>query len=399
MAKNFKRKRQQNLPKGDGRRLRICLRLWDWSEWCRQVFRGVQGVAHSHPEWQLQVIASPPDSEEELGQIQWDGIMTHVPDNVSELRRLMRSRRSRIVSFTAAPATGLRGVPSVRANDMAVARAIGKHLLSGGYRRFAYVTQSRPYAFEDFRARAVLEFSKFVGRPCDFSPRADHPRTRSRTIMKWLARLEKPVGLFAFSIHEAVVVVKACAAAGIAIPDELAVVAWDDDSVQAESVSPSISAAVYPAERLGHAAATLLDRLLRGEFAPKEPVLVEPSGILHVRQSSDVSTIADRDVHLARQYILEHSGVPLAVTELVSAMEVSRSKLERDFQRVTGKTLNQAIVAAHLERSKQLLLETRWPLERVAKNAGFGTKQHFHRTFRHVEEMTPDQYRRRFGAV
>jgi LacI family transcriptional regulator len=399
MAKTFNRKRKAITAGGDGRRLRICLRLWDWSEWCRQVFRGVQGVAHSHPDWQLQVIASPPDEEEELGRMTWDGIMTHVPDNAAELRRLMRTRHSKIVSFTAATATALRGLPSVRANDAAVARAIGKHLLSGGYRRFAYVTQSRPYAFEDFRARAVQEFAKSVSRPCDFSPRADNPRTRSRTIMKWLSRLEKPVGLFAFSIHEAVVVVKACAAAGIIVPDEVAVVAWDDDSVRAESVSPSISAAVYPAERLGHAAATMLERLLRGESPPKEPVLVEPSGILHVRQSSDVSTIADRDVHLARQYILEHSSQPLAVTELVSAMEVSRSKLERDFQRVTGRTLNEAIVGAHLDRSKQLLLETRWPVERVAKNAGFGTKQHFHRTFRHAEGMTPAQYRRRFGSL
>jgi AraC family transcriptional regulator len=87
------------------------------------------------------------------------------------------------------------------------------------------------------------------------------------------------------------------------------------------------------------------------------------------------------------------------VKELIAAMQVSRSKLEQDFHRVTGKTLNQTIVAAHLERAKQLLLETRWPVERIAKSAGFGTKQHFHRTFHRAEGTTPAQYRRRYGAV
>jgi LacI family transcriptional regulator len=197
----------------------------------------------------------------------------------------------------------------------------------------------------------------------------------------------------------AIRIIQACASAGIAIPDEVAVVSWDDDSLLAESVTPSISAAVLPAERLGHEAAALLDRLLRGERPPKGPVIVEPSGLLHVRQSSDVSTIADRDVHLVIQYIQEHAASPLSVKELIAEMHLSRSKLERDFLRVTGKTLNQAIVAAHMERANQLLLETGWPLDRLARSAGFGTKRHFHRTFVRVQGITPAEYRRRFGKV
>jgi LacI family transcriptional regulator len=166
----------------------------------------------------------------------------------------------------------------------------------------------------------------------------------------------------------------------------------------AVSISPSVSGAVVPAERLGYEAATLLDRLLDGGTPPREPIIVEPSGLLHVRQSSDVSTIADRDVHLAVQYIQEHAAHPLGVKQLVSELQISRSKLERDFHRVTGKTMNQMIVAAHLDLAKQLLVETRWPLDRLAKSAGFGSKQHFHRTFRRVEGMTPALYRRQFRA-
>jgi LacI family transcriptional regulator len=103
-------------------------------------------------------------------------------------------------------------------------------------------------------------------------------------------------------------------------------------------------------------------------------------------------------VHLAVRYIAEHTSEPLPVKQLIEALQVSRSKLERDFLRVTGQTLNHAIVASHLERAKQLLVETDWPLERVAKNAGFGTKRHFHRAFGRTQKMTPDTYRQRFSS-
>jgi AraC-like DNA-binding protein len=87
------------------------------------------------------------------------------------------------------------------------------------------------------------------------------------------------------------------------------------------------------------------------------------------------------------------------VKQLIAELHVSRSKLERDFRRVTGQTLNEAIVAAHMERARQLLVETDWPIDRVAKYAGFGTKRHFHRIFSRMQKTTPDQYRRRYAPV
>jgi len=77
---------------------------------------------------------------------------------------------------------------------------------------------------------------------------------------------------------------------------------------------------------------------------------------------------------------------------------VSRSKLQRDFRRVMGKTLKEAIMTARLERATQLLLETPWPLEKLARAAGFGTTRHFHRTFVQTKRITPIEYRRRFAV-
>ncbi len=196
-------------------------------------------------------------------------------------------------------------------------------------------------------------------------------------------------------------ILQACAYVGVAVPEQLAVVAWDDDAVLAESVAPTISAAVLPTERLGHQAAKLMDRLLSGGYPLGEeavPVLIDPSGVLHVRQSSDVFSIPDREVHLAAQYIREHAAENIRVGEVVGHMRISQSKLERDFKRVLGKTVNAAIVDAHIERARQLLVETHWPMEKLSARAGFGTKRHFHRAFAAAIGLSPAEYRKRFSV-
>jgi LacI family transcriptional regulator len=164
----------------------------------------------------------------------------------------------------------------------------------------------------------------------------------------------------------------------------------------AENMEPTLSGMVLPAERLGYEAAALLDRLMAGEPAPADPVLVSPPGVLHVRQSSDVSSIEDRNVLLAVQYIHERAAEPLSVRQVTRAIWVSRGKLGQDFQRFRGHTIHEEIVLAHLQRAKQLLRETDWPVERVWEGAGFGTKQHFYRVFLHRERVTPAQYREKF---
>jgi LacI family transcriptional regulator len=379
-------------------RLRIALRLFDWSEWARQIYRGIQGFAHSRPDWKLHVIMGHDDVDSTLGNIEWDGMITHVLTNLSSIRRIWRAGRTKIVTFTSAPPTALRDIPSVRVDDRAVVRAMGEHLLSGGFRNFAFCNTRRPFPIENYRLKAIQEFVKSVNCNCEFAeqPGDDIPRLR-RYLRRWAPRLKKPVGIFAWSMALGIEIVDACAATGIAVPDEVAVVAFDDDSLLAETITPSVSGAVMPAEKLGREAAKLLDGLLRGEAPPESPTIVQPSGLIHIRQSSDVSTIADRDVHLAMRYITEHATEPLAVKQLIRELNVSRSKIERDFSRVTGQTLNEAIVAAHLERARQLLVETNWPLNRVARHAGFGTTRHFHRTFLRAQQMTPAAYRNQFA--
>jgi LacI family transcriptional regulator len=200
-----------------------------------------------------------------------------------------------------------------------------------------------------------------------------------------------------WNMFTARIVAEACGRAKCPIPTDVAIVAGDDEPTEAEHHEPTLTGIVLPAERLGFEAAKLLDHLMAGGAAPKDPVLIEPAGVTHVRQSSDVSSLPDRQVHLAVQFIREHANQPLTVPQVAKAMRMSRSNLDYQFVRALGHTPRVEIAHAHIERAKRLLLETNWPIARVAQEAGFGSWRQFYRSFELQEMMTPTVYRQRYS--
>lgn len=379
---------------------RVAIRLWDWSDWSRKIIRGAQRFAHEQGDWKIYVAVGPAGMPRVLHkEITWDGIITGLLNDVKGYQQLLKKGETKVVALTAAVPTRLKNIPAVRVDDDRVANVIGNHLLRGGFRHLGYsgstsegIIDNRGRGLVAFAERNNLKFSTFPERW------TSTPAAR-RSLRRWVATLETPVGIVTWNIDAGRQVVEALQQADIAIPEQAAVVAWDDDVLIAETLEPTISAVVIPAERLGYESARLLSRLMNGEKAPDEPILIEPSGILHVRQSSDVSRLQDRVVYLAHQYIREHDAEPIRIEDISDALFVSRRKLEQDFRRVTGRTLHEAITAAHMERAKQYLIETDWPADRVAKQAGLGTKQTLHRQFTTREGMTPAEYRSRFGTT
>jgi LacI family transcriptional regulator len=400
------RKTSKGRAAGPNRKVRVSVRLWDWSLWCRQVVRGVQRFGHEQRGWEIVADIGPVSSvttaQRSAGSphIPVDGAIVGVLNEVAAFRRLLKAGHPKLVAVSANIPKELSAITSVRVDEAKVAVAIGQHLLSGGFRRLAYCAAGGAGG-RDHRAEAILAFAEAHGCPCDvFHGGSVEPAMILAGIKNWVKRLQKPVGVVCWNMNVARYTVTACQRAGIPVPEQAAVVGWDDDVVLAESSQPSITAAVMPAERLGYEAARLLNELLLGHAPPTAPLLLDPPpALLHVRQSSDVSTLRDRDVWLALQYIREHGTEGLKVSHLSKALQISRRKLEQQFKRVTGNTLHHAIVSVRVEQAKQLLLETDWTLDRVASRAGLATRQTLHNVFLRREQMTPAVYRQRFGAA
>ncbi len=377
------------------RPLRIALRLSDWSDWCRQITRGVQSYSHANPNWQLQIICGPRKTVGEFfdEERNWDGMMTNVLDDTRKIRRILRKGATKIVSFTAALPRVLEGIPRVRVNETRMAEAIGRHLMSGGFRRLIYFSPFPDGGKSNAREEAMRAFAKTAGLPFEVLEPAPGRSTKMHVLVRALMKVERPVGVVTWNMHQARTLTQGLVRAGARIPHEIAIVSWDDDELLGESFEPTLTGAVVPAEQLGFGAAKLLDKLLQGGVSPKEPVLVEPSGLLRIRQSSDVSDVADREVLQANLYIREHARDSFKVTHLLRAIGVSRRRLEASFSRVMGKTLHTAILEAHLAEACRLLTTTDWALERISRESGLGTRRHLHRVFQRFLGSTPEQYR------
>src|SRR2546421_10478429 len=82
-----------NAPR-DQRRL-IAIRLRDWSEWCRQVMRGVQRYAHDQPTWRVHVDIGTSDAFRAASDgLVFDGMITGVLAADQRWRSVLREGRT-----------------------------------------------------------------------------------------------------------------------------------------------------------------------------------------------------------------------------------------------------------------------------------------------------------------
>jgi AraC-like DNA-binding protein len=109
----------------------------------------------------------------------------------------------------------------------------------------------------------------------------------------------------------------------------------------------------------------------------------------------DVLTVKDRVVAESIRLIWEQSQRPMTVAGLARQLPITRRSLERRFQAAVGHGIHEEILRCRLERAKRLLAVTDLSMKEVAAAAGFSSADNLGRTFRHVEDVTPLEYRRR----
>jgi AraC-like DNA-binding protein len=68
-----------------------------------------------------------------------------------------------------------------------------------------------------------------------------------------------------------------------------------------------------------------------------------------------------------------------------------RRRLEQD-----GKTYQQLVVDFRMAMARQYLAETKLPVNEIADLIGYSNPANFYRTFRQIEQMTPQNYRSQY---
>lgn len=252
--------------------------------------------------------------------------------------------------------------------------------------------------FKGFKQRAEA-----LGMNCHlhrYAPSISHTSSEEKTRQKrrefaeWLARLPKPIGLFASGDWQAARQCVDIDEAGLRVPDDVAVLSRGNDPTMCQSCIPSISSLDLDEEGLLYAACDWLQRLMDGEPIPAKPIMIPPKGVI-VRESTDILATPDRIVAVAMRYMWDHLNLDVSVVQIAGVVGLSASQLQRRFRQALGRSVIQELLRKRLEEAKHLLRSTDLPIVDIAPKLGFHSATYMHRAFRRSFGLTPAQYRRK----
>jgi LacI family transcriptional regulator len=367
----------------------------------RGLLLGIARYTREHGTWSIfhqeRRASDPPPAW--LKDWRGDGIIARVEDYklAAAIRRL------------GVPAVDVRGLlldlglPLIETDDETVVRLAVEHLRERGFRKFAFCGFTGAN-YSDNRCRFFTEGVSEAGFECQvYSPpvrlksiasfdQEQHGLMCEADVADWIAALPKPIGLLACNDIRGQQVLNVCRQIGVAVPDEVAVLGVDNDEVLCDLADPPLSSVIPNTERIGYEAAALLDKMMAGDPAPKAPTFIPPLGIV-TRRSTDVLAIGDRHIAAAVRFIREHACEGICVSDILSVIPLSRSVLERRFASLVGRPPKAEILRVQIQRARELLGATDFPLNVIAEKAGFKHPEYLSAIFKKKTGMTPGRYR------
>ena len=97
-------------------------------------------------------------------------------------------------------------------------------------------------------------------------------------------------------------------------------------------------------------------------------------------------------------WINKHLASDLSLSVLADQAGMSERSFSRHYAEATGQTPARAIERLRVEAARRLLSETRLPVKRIAQRCGFGSEETMRRSFHRLIDITPQDYRERFGS-
>ncbi len=209
---------------------------------------------------------------------------------------------------------------------------------------------------------------------------------------EWLSGLPKPLAVMAANDSRARQVLEACRAQSLRVPEEVAVIGVDNDELLCRLSSPLLTSVEQGAERIGHEAAVLLERIMDGRKPRRRRIVIDPVRVV-TRRSTDILAIEDPVAAKAMSYIWENATYGIKVKQVAGAVNCSRATLETRFKLALGYSVHTAIGNVRLEQARRLVRETNLSLKQIAANTGFRSVQHMTTVFGRAFGHAPAAYR------
>ena len=285
-------------------------------------------------------------------------------------------------------------------DNPAIGRLAADHLVEKGFRNLAWMAPSSIAGNQRLKAFEQRLIEKH-GRSClhmALTPTLLDWEQRLETLQAWLSKAPKPLGVFAVQDILAIQVIEAALAAGLRVPDDVAVLGADNDDLICDAAIVPLSSIDCHLERLGYEAAAVMDRHLNGEPLPDHPILIPPKGVV-VRQSTDIVAVEHPEVAKALRFIRENFRKDIGIADVVNATALSQRGLYKAFRKHLDSSIGSHILRERLACAQKYLLETNKKITAVALDSGFPGTATFYHAFKREFGMSPRQWRKRHQNV
>lgn len=370
----------------------------------RAAYRGILDWARLHGPWRCILTEGHLDEQTlGLGHLGVDGAIVH--KMARRAAAALAARHVPVVLFEPypdmrRPGHPLAKAPSVRLDSRAVGAMAADYYLRRGYRSFAYVGEPEELHWSDERREGFMAAISVAGFPCASygGPYSERERLRWSAerprMVRFLQSLPGPTAVFAAMDARAVLVLDACAEAGLRVPEDIAILGVDDDPILCESAPTTLSSIRTGRFRMGRVAAEMLDSMLRGVVPEPRYAAIPPIGVVS-RDSTGYEAMRDPAVARAFAFIRSRQDSErIGVGDVVKASRCSRRYLELRFRRDVGATIKEILLRSKIDRIKSFLERTDMSIGDIASQTGFLGDSYLAVLFKRETGMPMTEWRR-----
>lgn len=371
---------------------------------------GIFRYLRDKPQWDLSIFRTAEDLASSILNVQntqaFDGVIFSLP-YPPELTNQVAQIEAPIVVVDILDVDVLR----TRTKDIAfvfndatqIGRYAAKYLMSQGvFRSYAFVGLSQHFAWSSLRQLAFCDTLERQGHQGHVFTSAHLPTRHARDglldgLVPWIHALPKPLGLVAACDDLARQILEIFFNAGIRVPEDVAVLGVDNESLICDNTQPSLTSLQPHFEEEGYQAARLLDTMMTNDDVQPTTVLC---GVSHVfeRHSTRPISQAGMLIQKALSFIQANVARDIGVDDVVRYLKVSRRLADLRFREVCGKSIMATIRDVRLDHVAKLLSESDLLIGEIATCCGYTNENSLRNQFKAKFKMSMHDYRKKRGV-
>ena len=216
-------------------------------------------------------------------------------------------------------------------------------------------------------------------------------------LASWLKSLPKPAAVMAAWDMRAVHALSACRLARLKVPGQVSVIGVDNDPLLCDFTTPTLTS-ISPDHVLeGQIAAETIDRMIRKHCGPKGRLILNTAKKMVERESARPVPPVAALMARAIAFIDAHAAENIKAADVVEALGVSRSLLDRRFREFRNETTANAITARRLKEVAQRLCRTNMSIHAISASCGFQNANHLKNLFKRKYGMSMREWRAKEG--